>query len=80
MLTNKRNVLDSPTAPLRHLSLFSGIDPVLANFSGSSPHRAMPAFLSKPLIWNSRGIWGRKIGNGNWQNLAQVAKLSLFCR
>ena len=22
MLTNKRNVLDSPTAPLRHLSLF----------------------------------------------------------
>ena len=46
----------------------------------SSPHRAMPAFLSKPLIWNSRGIWGRKIGNGNRQNLAQVAKLSLLGR
>ena len=64
----------------RTLSLFSGIDPVLANFSGSSPHRAMPAFLSKQLIWNSRGIWGRKIGNGNRQNLAQVAKLSLLGR
>jgi hypothetical protein len=38
----------------------------------------MPAFLSTPLIWNSRDIWGRKIGNGNRQNLAQVAKLLLL--
>lgn len=58
----------------------SRLEPVLAKFIGPSPHGAMPASLSKPLIWNNRGIWGCKVDNEDRRNLAQDAKLPLICR